>query len=144
MSHAIAVQTSLSNLAFSNRAGIRPTASDPKPLTRANFDARISPFAAQFFAGAHRSRHWELCTLAVPPEHQHRGIGRQLAEWGLERARGEGVPAVVIAAKDLEGFYQMCGFEELVGVASEAEVDGMMNPLKERGIGGGAVLWTKD
>jgi len=54
------------------------------------------------------------------------------------------VPAVVIAAKDLEGYYQRCGFEELVGVVSEAEVDGMVNPLKERGIGGGAVLWTRD
>jgi predicted N-acetyltransferase YhbS len=71
-------------------------------------------------------------------------VGRQLAAWGLERARGEGVPAVVIAAKDLEGYYQRCGFEELVGVVSEAEVDGMVNPLKERGIGGGAVLWTRD
>lgn len=144
MSHAIAFQAFISNLAFPNRAGIRPTPSDPDPLTRANFDARISPFASQFFAGAHRSQHWELCTLAVPPEHQRRGMGRELVAWGLERARREGVPAVVIAAKNLEGYYQRCGFEELVGLASEAEVDGMVNPLKERGIGGGAVLWTRE
>jgi predicted N-acetyltransferase YhbS len=97
----------------------------------------------QFYNHPDRRQYWELLTLGVHPDHQRRGIGRELAAWGLERAREEGVLAVVCAAKGLEAFYQSCGFVDMVGSVSEAEVEGLVNPLKERGIGGGAVLWTR-
>ena len=102
----------------------------------------------------YRSNHWELCTLAVDRPHQRRGIGRELVGWGLERAKADGIPAVVIGAKDTEPFYQKCGFVHLVGYVSTAEIEDdddcskvkridRTNPLKARGIGGGAVLWTE-
>ena len=97
----------------------------------------------QFYNHPDRRQYWELLTLGVRPDHQRQGIGRELAAWGLERAREEGVPAVVCAAKGLDAFYQSCGFVDMVGSASEAEVEGLVNPLEERGIGGGAVLWTR-
>jgi GNAT superfamily N-acetyltransferase len=140
ISSALAITQHLSDLLFTNRASIHPTHQDPNPLTQANFERRIGPFMHQFYN--HR-QYWELLTLATHPDHQGRGIGRELVAWGLERASQEDVPAVVCAAKGLEGFYQSCGFVEMVGWACEAEVDGLVNPLKERGIGGGAVLWTR-
>ena len=97
-----------------------------------------------------------------PPD-QKSGIGRTLVAWGLERAKADGLPAVVIGAKGTERFYQRCGFELLVGACPDVEfidVPGtsgedssagtgvpngtrVRNPLRERNIGGGAVMWTK-
>jgi GNAT superfamily N-acetyltransferase len=140
ISSAINIKNHLSDLLFSNRASIHPTPQDPTPLTQTNFETRIGPFMHQFYD---HTQYWELLTLATHPDHRGRGIGRELVAWGLERARREGTRAVVCAAKGLDGFYQSCGFVEMVGWVCEAEVEGLVNPLKERGIGGGAVLWTR-
>ena len=61
---------------------------------------------------------------------------------GLQRARGDGVPSVVFASEGNDTFYQRVGLQELVGLNSH-DVGGLPpNPLKARGVGGGAVLWT--
>lgn len=143
MSSVVNIRNHISGLIFSNRASIHLSSQDRNPLTQGNFESRIEPFMHQFYNHPDHHQHWELLTLGVHPDHQRRGIGRELAAWGLQRAREEGVPAVVCAAKGLEAFYQSCGFVDLVGSASEAEVEGLVNPLKERGIGGGAILWTR-
>ena len=90
-----------------------------------------------------------LDILAIDPSCQGQGIGKELVEWGLARAKSDtasgmvGVPAVVIAAEHKERFYQKVGFNELVGWSSRS-VEGVpgINPLEEKGVGGGAVLWT--
>lgn len=56
--------------------------------------------------------------------------------------RGE-VPAVVVSAEGKEGFYLKAGFDEIAGYQTD-EVEGIreVNPLRSRGIGGGAVIWS--
>lgn len=138
-----------------NRSIAGSTLSDPNPLNKWNFASRIEPYASRYFTHPpYRLHRWELCTLAVDSRYQRRGIGQELVAWGLERAKTDGLPAVVIAAKDTEPFYLRCGFAHLVGYVSTAEIENddhcirvkridVTNPLKARGIGGGAVLWTE-
>ncbi|EXJ77508.1 hypothetical protein A1O3_09735 [Capronia epimyces CBS 606.96] len=140
-----------------NRSVAQPTPADPNPLNKWNFGPRLWPFTSHYFTHpAYRRNHWELCTLAVDPAYQRRGIGQQLVAWGLERARTDGLPAVVIGATDTEPFYQRCGFKYLVGYASKAELEDekdldsskatrldKTNPLNARGLGGGAIMWTE-
>lgn len=84
--------------------------------------------------------------MCVHPDYQYRGHGRELVKWGLDRAKEERIPSVVVAAEGKERFYQRCGYQETVGVMSQTElVDGFGrrdNPFRERGVGGGAVIWT--
>ncbi|ETI29383.1 hypothetical protein G647_01836 [Cladophialophora carrionii CBS 160.54] len=130
-----------------NKAARRPTKADPQELTYWMLGPMIFRFGRQFMAGAHRERHWSLEILGVDPRYQGRGHGRELVEQGLEMARldPEGdLPGCVMAADGKEGFYQKCGFKELVGYLCDAEDDaGGENPFRRNGVGGGAVLWTR-
>jgi GNAT superfamily N-acetyltransferase len=114
----------------------------------------IEPFTAEFYRATHRRTHWALEFLAVHPVYQGEGRGRELVQVGMstiagrcgaakERDDNDRLPVSVIAAEGKEGFYQKCGFNELVGWVSESEPDGQENPLKAHGIGGCAVLWTR-
>lgn len=82
--------------------------------------------------------------MAVDPGNRLKGVGRELVEWGLVCARRDALPASVVCAKDTEDFYRRCGFNTSTGVASEAEIEDFVNPLAERGLGGGTILWTVD
>lgn len=123
-----------------DRSARRPSRNDPEPLSKINFPARISPFLDSLYP---YQAYWELCILGVHPDAGGRGIGRTLAEWGLRRASEEGIPACVVSAVDTEGFYQRCGFRSLLGRCSEVELEGLVNPLKARGLGGGAMLCAR-
>jgi predicted N-acetyltransferase YhbS len=82
--------------------------------------------------------------MAVHPEYQGKGFGRELVQQGLERAKhdAEGdLPVCVVSADGKEGFYQKCGFGDIEGYTATA--GGSENPLMRAGIGGGAVMWTK-
>lgn len=140
-------------LMFPNRSIQKPSSSDPQPLRKWDFGDRISPFTSHYFTvPEHRKNHWELCILGVAPNHQRQGVGKELVRWGLSKAKEDKLPAVVITAAGTEKFYQKQGFEVYVGTASEEELKDAvvstgaksMNPLKQRGIGGGAIFWTKD
>lgn len=73
-----------------------------------------------------RSPCWYLECLAVRPEYQKCGVGRDLVRWGLDKAEAEGICCSVISADGRERFYQACGFD--VGpVGWAGEGDG--NPL---------------
>ncbi|MCJ1402732.1 hypothetical protein MMC11_005953 [Xylographa trunciseda] len=116
-----------------NRAASKPPEIGPTTL-----EPILWPFISHhYLSPPHRRTHWSLSCLAVLPQYQNRGHGRQLVAWGLERARQEGVPAAVMAAKGKEIFYERCGFTELVGWAT----DGVDNPLNGR-ISGGAIMFT--
>ena len=125
-------------------------------MNKWNFGPSMWPFVSHHFTEPpYRRNHWELSVLGVHPDFHKRSIGRSLVAWGLQRARSDGVPAVVIGAKGTENFYQRCGFELYVGacpdqeyVESEAvdrgtEPSRIRNPLRVRNLGGGAIMWTR-
>lgn len=133
---------------FPNKAAVKPTPEDPTPLTYWNMMANCGPFIKDFYSAPHRQKNfWSLETLAVHPDYQGQGYGRELVEKGLELVKADPsgeLPANVVAADGKEAFYQKCGFQELVGFICEAvDGEGRDNPLRSNGVGGGAVLWTK-
>ncbi|EEY20220.1 predicted protein [Verticillium alfalfae VaMs.102] len=54
-----------------------------------------------------------LSVLVVHPDHQGRGVGKQLMEWGLERAAGLGVPAFLESSPAGRKLYTGLGFREV-------------------------------
>ena len=62
--------------------------------------------------------------------------------WGLDRAEAEDIRASVTASEHLYKFCQKCGFNEIVGIASEGEG----NPLRKEDVKGGNILfmWVHD
>jgi GNAT superfamily N-acetyltransferase len=80
---------------------------------------------------------WYLVLCCVDPEAERRGAGRALVQWGLGRAREEGVCASVIASEGNAPFYIKCGYDEVVGNACE----GIGNPIGEAGTKGGDILF---
>jgi len=131
-----------------NRAIRAPSASEPEPILKWDFGAAVGPFVGQFFAEPElSSEHWQLCVLAVHPDHQRRGIGAELVAWGMERVKAEDVPCIVIASTGREEWYQKQGFKVHVGCAgtSSRVVDGKteFNPMKARGVTGGEIFKTK-
>lgn len=134
------------------RAAARPTKEDPDPLLFGDFVRRLMPYGMYLLCDPSkpwRSNHWSLEVLGIHPSWQGKGHGKELAQWGLAKAKCDiasgvvGLPSVVIAADGKEVFYQKVGFNELVGWSSRS-VEGVpgRNPLEERGVGGGAVLWS--
>ncbi|RMZ88722.1 hypothetical protein DV736_g4055, partial [Chaetothyriales sp. CBS 134916] len=126
----------------------RKSSTEPPPLTFWNFYEQAGPYMAQFFSAPHRQTRWSLEVLAVHPNEQGKGYGRELVTDGLERlakndAEGE-LPVSVVSANGKEAFYEKMGFKELVGWASRTVgEDGSDNPMRRNGVLGGAVLWTR-
>ncbi|CAJ0547434.1 Ff.00g041880.m01.CDS01 [Fusarium sp. VM40] len=82
-----------------------------------------------------RAESWYLECLAVHPEFQGRGIGKELVQWGLDKAQAEGVCASVVSALGKDGFYAKCGFDEQYGSARQGEG----NPLAD--VEGSSIYW---
>ena len=96
------------------------------------------------FSAPHRQTRWSLEVLAIHPDYQGRGFGRELVHQGFERAKHDpegDLPVCVVAAEGKDPFYQKCGFGDVEGYMSTA--GGSKNPLMKAGLRGGAVLWTK-
>jgi predicted N-acetyltransferase YhbS len=124
-------------------------------LSKWNFGARVGPYLDVFTEEpAYRQNRWELLTLAVDPAHQNKGLGQEMVAWGLQKAKEDGLPAVVIGAQGTERLYNRCGFVHTVGNVSQYEFDDdkdgakvkridQKNPLNAAGIVGGTVMWTE-
>ncbi|KAI8659967.1 N-acetyltransferase domain-containing protein [Fusarium sp. Ph1] len=56
---------------------------------------------------------WRLAFISVSPNHQRRGIGRKLVQWGLDRSEEEGVAAVLEASDAGKCLYEKMGFVEV-------------------------------
>lgn len=76
-----------------------------------------------------RSESWYLECIAVHPDYQGRGQGRALVEWGLQKAREQGIACSVISAEGKEAFYEKCGFDS--GPVARSGEGGLDNPLRE-------------
>lgn len=97
---------------------------------------RSYPYYKHMWSGE-REESWYLEVLGVHPDYQGRGIGRELVQWGLDRAAKDGVCASVISSKGKEPFYLKAGFDFELGEASMGEG----NPMPKNV--GGTMLWTK-
>ena len=95
-----------------------------------------APFTKHYWAGANATN-WYLSLCCVDPDVKGRGVGRLLVQWGLDRARDEGVKVSVIASDGSDVFYLKCGFDEVVGNANEGED----NPLRKENVKGGKILF---
>ena len=96
---------------------------------------RALEFVAHCWAGE-RAETWFLDLCVTGQEVRGRGFGRELVQWGVNRARQERVCASLIAAEGTEGFYRRCGFGEPVGWVGE----GKGNPMKD--VPGGAIMFA--
>lgn len=97
-------------------------------------------YSNPYWAGS-RATNWYLVLCCVDPQSQQRGCGRLLTNWGIERARKEGIHASVIASDGSTDFYLKCGFDEVVGNASRA--GGEANPMTRVNVKGGDVLFMR-
>ncbi|KAK8110131.1 uncharacterized protein PG998_006588 [Apiospora kogelbergensis] len=57
--------------------------------------------------------HWYLELLAVRKSYHGKGLGKQLLNWGLERADQDGVEAYLQASPAGAPLYRKCGFEDI-------------------------------
>jgi GNAT superfamily N-acetyltransferase len=105
-------------------------AADPVQITILD---RTFPHIEHYWSGS-RTENWYLDLLAVHPDAQGKGCGRELVQWGIDQAKKDGVVASVISAKGKEGFYGKFGYVE-VGRAN-------VGPMSEAGIQGGAIMFT--
>lgn len=122
---------------FAHVAPRQNRAADP---SKKDHLANSAKYTQHYWSGVH-SENWYLSLCAVDPAHAGRGYGRLLVQWGLERAREEGVDASVVSSEGSPPFYLRCGFDEVVGNAHEGEG----NPLKVDAVRGGDILfmWGK-
>lgn len=99
---------------------------------------RAMPFTTHYWKTPERLENWYLSLLGTSPEHQGKGYGKELLDWGFERAAEEGICVSLVSANGKDGFYRHHGVTEEVGYASEG---GLENPLHD--IPGGIILFSK-
>jgi GNAT superfamily N-acetyltransferase len=58
--------------------------------------------AGPFFEHHFRERQWSLETLGVLPDEQRKGFRRPLMQWGLKKAKEDGVAAAVVCSAETE------------------------------------------
>ncbi|KAL6925205.1 hypothetical protein ACHAPO_011456 [Fusarium lateritium] len=73
---------------------------------------------------------WGLSWLGVSPKCQRTGIGRRLAQWGIDRSEEEGVPAVLVSSESGVRLYEKLGFKEIGRAAYDK--DGNTQPVMLR------------
>ncbi|KAJ8115720.1 hypothetical protein OPT61_g2696 [Boeremia exigua] len=77
-----------------------------------------------------RTECWDLYVCGVDPDHQGKGVGKRLAQWGVQEAQkeGTGTCASVMCGEKNRGFYGKAGFTTQVN--------------ERKGEGGGITLFT--
>ncbi|KAI9717728.1 MAG: hypothetical protein M1828_007131 [Chrysothrix sp. TS-e1954] len=90
--------------------------------------------------------YWWLDFLCVSPEFQGTGAGGKLLDWGMQRAKDEGVPVGLVSSSIARKFYRGKGFKvvawnivEVKANLEGAKVDGKQLSLQE--VGGAGTIW---
>lgn len=102
--------------------------------SRLDILSRTAKYYQHHWTGT-RGEVWMLSHIGIDPQFEGKGIGRELVEWGFERARADGVGCTVISAAGKEGFYRKCGFD--IDDGNVHDYGGEANPLTK--IPGGAI-----
>ncbi|KAI9652931.1 MAG: hypothetical protein M1829_001358 [Trizodia sp. TS-e1964] len=68
---------------------------------------------------------WYLRFLTVQPALHRRGIGTLLVQWGLDRAHGDGVPAMLESAPMAVALYRKCAFQDCCPAKIAEGVEGL-------------------
>ncbi|KAF2665509.1 acyl-CoA N-acyltransferase [Microthyrium microscopicum] len=63
-----------------------------------------------FYQRLEKTGYWHLQGLAVSPQHQRKGVGADLMQWGLKRASEESIPATLESSIIARGLYAKLGF----------------------------------
>ncbi|KAK3672858.1 hypothetical protein LTR78_007211 [Recurvomyces mirabilis] len=106
--------------------------------SRAGLFQQIDPFISHHWAGS-RAEVWMLELIAVDPMTGKKGYGRQMLEWGMQRAKEDGLACSLIAGKGAVGFYRRCGFDIEVGTLTDEGGDD--NPMRRAGVEGGTIMF---
>ncbi|KAI9705691.1 MAG: hypothetical protein M1820_005101 [Bogoriella megaspora] len=62
---------------------------------------------------------WHAHVIACSPKFRRRGVGTLLLNWGLERAREEGIPVLLQATPAGKPLYEKAGFDKIAAGASQ-------------------------
>ncbi|KFY06559.1 hypothetical protein V492_07952 [Pseudogymnoascus sp. VKM F-4246] len=62
---------------------------------------------------------WRLNTISVAPEHQRKGVGSMLMQWGCEKADSSGWNSFVMASPDGVSLYRKFGFKAVGQVQTQ-------------------------
>ncbi|KAI4725890.1 hypothetical protein E4T49_06367 [Aureobasidium sp. EXF-10728] len=125
----IPVYNYLGSIVWLNRA-LDPTMADVLD--------RAMPFTAHYWKTPERLENWYLALLGTGPEYQGHGYGKELLQWGIERATEEGICVSLVSANGKDGFYKRYGIDQEAGWASEG---GKENPIHD--IAGGMILFSR-
>ena len=66
-----------------------------------------------------------LASIAVPPNHQHKGVGKALMQWGMKVAAEEQVPVTLESSKIGRRMYSSLGFVVIEQSVMWDEFDGI-------------------
>ncbi|KAH7131893.1 acyl-CoA N-acyltransferase [Dendryphion nanum] len=78
------------------------------------------PFFAHHWSGA-RANSVYLELLGIHPQYQGRGFAKELLEWGMDKAREEGVSTSLTSSMKGNMFYRKMGYTTEVGKCTEGE-----------------------
>lgn len=96
----------------------------PKPSEK-GYDSVIKPILDYFYGNRRKFMHPRpfvcLNAIGTHPEHQGRGAGKRLVQWGVQLADQLGLPMYLEASKEGWPLYQKFGFEVLVEQHFEME-----------------------
>ncbi|KAH8880318.1 putative GNAT family acetyltransferase [Thozetella sp. PMI_491] len=88
----------------------------PRTFDKVAYDelyTRMDEEEARVFGSKGRRNAWYCIVLGVDPAHQRRGIGRMLANWGVERAASERRDCYLVATPAGIPLYLSLGFQDL-------------------------------
>lgn len=80
-----------------------------------------------------------LQPVITDPEHQRRGVGGKLIEWGLNQASLRGLPVFLIASPVGHTLYKKCGFRDMEKLSLDLSRFGIVEPHTTW-----AMIWEDD
>jgi GNAT superfamily N-acetyltransferase len=115
---------------------VQPTAEFARILSTTKRDVLAVPSDSEETTGSSapiklRKRVY-LHVLAVHPNHQKKGIGRKLLQWGLDEADRLGLIAYLEASSDGVRLYEQAGFEKVKDVTMDLRPFGAKSNLPIR------------